>query len=198
MAAVNDVYRVAMRMLGPSGQDFMNVFHAQISNYVTGTDDDVADELAFIAATHYQDLEDAISNTQTSVDISVQNVTTGAVLGTRSWSPAFAGTLTGDKMPPQTSLYSYFRTGLSKRIGRKFWGVVNEASQDNGLASALVTIVSTFIAHWLGIDTGATTGNSYIWGIYNDNLAPAFAQFIEAVWQARLRTQRRRLPGIGS
>jgi len=198
MAALNDVYRVAARMIGPSGQDIMNVWYAQIANYVTGDDDDVAGELAAFLATHYQDLEAAITNQQTSVEISVQNMTTGAVLGTQAWIPVFAGDLTGDTLPPQTSLYSYFRTGISRRVGRKFWGIVNEAVNDNGLVVSLVTVVSTFIAHWLGIDVGVGTGNSYVWGVYNDNLVPAFAQFVEAVWQARLRTQRRRSPGIGS
>lgn len=198
MAALNDVFRLAMRMQGPSGQDIINVWHAKISNYVGGTDADVAQELVDYACTHYQDLEDAITNQQTSVDISVQNLTTGAVLGTFSWSTAFAGTLTGDTLPPQTSLYSYFRTGLSRRIGRKFLGIVNEAVNDNGLVSSLVTIVSTFIANWIGTDVGVGTGNSYVWGVFNDNLLPAFAQFVEAVWQARLKTQRRRLPNVGS
>lgn len=198
MAAANDVFRIAVRMLGPSGQDIINVFHALVYNYVTGTDADCAEELAALIAGYYQDLEPCITTEQTGVDMSVQNVTTGTVQGTFGFSPAFAGDLTGDTMPPQASLYSYFRTGISRRIGKKFWGIINEASQDNGLAGGLVATIGTFLAYWLGSPTGAITGNTYKWGVYNDNLTPSFAQFTEAVAQSRQRTQKRRLPGIGS
>lgn len=155
MAAQGEVFRIAARMQGTQGQDIINVWHAQIETYVTGSDLDVADELVIALSVNYSDLEDAITDEQSGIDISVQNVTQGTVQGTQSWNPSFDGTLTGDTMPPQTSLYAFFRTGLARRLGRKFFGIVNEASQDGGLVTGVIsTIMNTFLAHWIGDEVG--------------------------------------------
>ena len=102
-------------------------------------------------------------------------------------------------MPPQSSLYSYFRTGFSRRIARKFWGVVNESLQDSGLtipivATQMATFIANFISNWLG----GSTGNTYDYGIYNQGKAPQYLPLTEALTVGRLMTQRRRRPGVGA
>lgn len=199
MAALNDVFRIAARMFGPANQDFINVWHVQITGYVTGTDAVVAQELVDELSLLYQPLEAIVSNTQTDNDMSVVNVTTSAVLGSFGWTSVLNPAGTGDRLPPQSSAFGYFRTGISRRIGRKFWGVVPEATQDNGLLGVttfnnLVTLMAGFV----GTVVGGTTGNSYKFGVYNDNLIPQFLPFTEAVAQGRLMTQRRRRPTVGS
>ena len=199
MAANGDIYRVAARMVGPDGQDIINVWHIRLSTYVAGDDQDVADEVVFRISTNYQLLEPAITEDQTSVDMSIQNLTTNAVLGSFAWGPAFQGNGTGDNAPPQASPFSYFRTGIARRVGRKFWGIITEALSAEGYTQgAASTALITFIAAWLSGFTGGTTGNFYEFGVYNENKSPAFAPFTEAVHRGRLMTQRRRRPEVGS
>jgi len=186
-------------MQGPASQDIINVHHITITNYVGGDDATVAQELVDRLSTIYQDLEPAISSSQVSNDMSVQNVTTGAVLGSFQWSTAFAGSATGDELPPQTSLFSYFRTGVSRRIGRKFWGVLSETLQDSGLTVASVaTAMATFLAHFVAGWLAGGTGNTYDFGVYNASKSPQFLPFTEAIHVGRLMVQKRRRPQVGS
>ena len=199
MAQAGDIYRVALRMFGPANQDIMNIWHVELKTYVAGDDAAVADELNVRLCNAYQDLESSIATTQTSNDLSIVNVTTGAVLGSFAWSTAFGGVASGDELPPQTSLYSYFRTGFSRRIARKFWGVCSETLQDSGLTvPAVATAMATFLANFVVSWVGGTTGNTYEFGIYNDAKSPQFLPLTEAIVVGRLMTQRRRRPTVGS
>ena len=199
MGAQGDVYRVAVRMGGAKDQDIMNIWHIQLTNLVSGVDDDIVDDILERVSYAYQDLEPALSNDQYDKDISIQNVTTGQVHGSHLWQTPFVGTTGGDSLPPQSSLFSYFRTGFPRRIGRKFWGLMAELSQDQGLAASAVAVtMATFLAHFIITFVGITTGNTYAWGVYNENMSPQFAPFREAVGSGRLMTQRRRRPTVGS
>lgn len=199
MAAQFNVYRVAARMAGAQGQDIINVWHVQIANYITGTDADVAQELVDTISAAYLLLKPAASDDQASVDMSVQNVTTGTVQGTFQWTSPFVGTLTGDNLPQQDSLFAFFRTGISRRLGRKFFGIITEASQATGtLIPAIATAMATFLAQFIGSFVGATTGNTYFFGVYNANKIPVFVNFTEAIFNTLIMTQRRRRFGIGS
>lgn len=195
---VGDVYRVAVRMRGPDNQDIINVFHCKNTLLVDPDDDDIISDIVTEISNNYQALEIVLSDEQQSVDMSIQNVTQNTVLGTHEWTTAFIGDNSGDSIPPQASLFSYFRTGISRRVGRKFWGIVSETKQDGGLMVAIVASqMATFLAQWLGEFIGAS-GNGYLWGVYNDNLVPAFADYVEAVVSGRIMSQRRRRPTIGS
>lgn len=199
MANLNDILRVAVRMGGNTDQDIMNIWTVKLVTLVDGDDEDVADDIVQRIGVLYQDLEDAISSDQYSKDISIQNITSGQVLGTHEWTTPFLGAAGGDSMPPQTSLFSYFRTGYSRRIGRKFWGILTETLQDAGLSvPAVATTMATFLVHWIISWVGAVTGNTYEWGVYNENKIPDFVPFQEAVSVGRLMTQRRRRPTVGS
>jgi hypothetical protein len=199
MANLNDVFRVAVRMIGPSSQDIINVWHCKLISLTSGIDADVVADIVSEISTNYQDLEAAIPNTQTGQEISVQNVTTGQVFGAQAFSPAMNGALTGDTVPATSSSYCYFRTGVPRRVGKKFWGIVTEGHQNNGVVtSTITTALATLAANFIGAWTGGTTGNGYNWGTYNSNLAETFAPFIEAVVAAVQHTQRRRRLGIGS
>lgn len=199
MAAQNNVYRVAARMAGAQGQDIINVWHVVLANYVTGNDNDVAQELVDTISAAYLALKPAASDDQASVDMSVQNVTTGAVQGTFQWTSPFVGQLTGDNLPQQDSLFAFFRTGVSRRIGRKFLGIVTEASQATGtLIPSIATTMATFLAQFIGTFVGSTTGNTYLFGVWNPNKLPVFLAFTEAIFNTLIMTQRRRRFGIGS
>lgn len=199
MALVNDVLRVAVRMIGPSNQDIMNVWHVQLTNLVSGVDDDVVADIVSEISAVYAGLEPAVTNLQTGQDISVQNITQGLVFGAEAFNPSFDGTLTGDTAPPTTSIYSYFRTGIPRRVGRKFWGIVTEGHQNNGVITGTITNLLTLLgANFIGGFTGTTTGNTYLYGTYNENKSPQFAPFTQGVTAAVLRVQRRRQIGHGS
>lgn len=199
MAAQGDVFRVAVRMTGGYGQDLMNVWHVSITNYSGGTDYDCAEEMVLDLANAYQDFEPTASDDQLSVDMSVQNVTTGTVQGTFAWPVAFAGTATGDNLPSQDSIFCFFRTGVSRRLGRKFLGLVKESLQGNGFTGASVaTAVGNFVANFLLSFVGGTTGNTYTYGIYNENKTPQFLAFTEGIHNSNIKTQRRRNAYIGS
>lgn len=199
MAAQGDIYRVAVRMYGTANQDFINVYHVQLGTYVTGDDEDVALELVTDITDAYQDWEPSISPLQLSNDISIVNLTTSAVLGTWEWTTTFQGTGSGDPVPPQSSVFCYMRTGVSRRIGRKFMGVTTESLQSNGLAAAAIyTSATAFLAKMIADFVGGTTGNTYQYGIYNDEKSPTFLQFLEGVVVGRLMTQKRRRPTVGS
>jgi hypothetical protein len=185
-----------MRLSGTA--DVINVWHAQITGYMGGSDAQVAQELVDEISTNYQLIDQDIAGTA-SVDMSVVNVTTGAVLGSMAWNPVLGAGSSGDQVPPQASMFCYFRTGFSRRIGRKFVGTVNEASQNNGIISAgVITALGNFAAAFLGPIVGATTGNTYRFGVYNPNKSPTFLMFVEYVVRNYLATQRRRRFGVGS
>lgn len=191
--------RVVARMQGTQSQDIINVWHTRCTTLVDGTPEDVVDDIAAKLSSNYQLLKSVIAQTQVSQDLSVVNVSNGEVYGTHAWTTPFAGTATGEELPPQMSLFSYFRTGYSRRVGRKFWGITAEALADAGLTVASVaTTMGTFLASWLGPWTGSVTGNTYYWGVYNPNFVLQFLDFTEALYTSRMMVQRRRRPQVGS
>lgn len=198
MAAQGDVFRLAARMRLSGTADAINVWHCRISDYVAGSDAVVAQEMVDRLSTGYQLIDQDLSG-MASADISVQNVTTGAVLGTFAWNPVMGAGTGGDATPPQTSLFAYFRTGISRRIGRKFVGMIAESAQNNGtVIGSVVTALGNFAAFFIVIWVGATTSNEYEWGVYNGSKSPVFLRFVEAVVRNVLMTQRRRRYGVGA
>lgn len=198
--SLNDIIRVAVRMSGPDGQDIINVWHLLVSTLSGGDNDDVLADIATIVQTIYDHVKPAITGNQSDRDISAQNLNNSELLGTTSWDASWQGTATGDELPATVSPFSLFRTGLSRRLGKKYWGVTTEAVQTDGAItlSAAQTGLANAIAAVIGGFTGGTTSNVYVVGTYNENLTPAFVPFNEAVYRGNLRQQRRRYPGVGS
>lgn len=198
--SVGDILRIAVRMSGPDGQDIINVYHALVELLADGDNDNVLADWAALIQTIYNALAAAVSSDQDGRDISVLNLTNGEVLGTTAFPSGWQGTATGETLPATVSLYSLFRTGLSRRIGKKYWGITTEGVQADGAVtlSGAITALTNTIAMIITTKTGATTTNEYHIGTYNESLAPQFVKFNEAVYRGNLRTQRRRYLGVGS
>jgi len=192
---VGDVFRVTAGLRGPDGQTIQNVFHfAKVSG--ADTDDlDAMEDFAEILDELYVSLEDFFPDTVTADEISFFDVTNHVPLPSLGWPTFTGGAVAVEAEPPACSALVVFRTGQSRRLGRKFFGPLQDGATTGGEleAGSLVQLASAAGA-LLGLLSGES-GHTYYAGIVST--LGGFFRFIEAVARPIIAYQRRRKQGVG-
>lgn len=191
-----DVVRIVAQMTHNAGSDILqNVYHAQYSGPTTT-------ELNF----HQQMddwLEDAYDNLLAQLPDDVEfdtittfNVTQGRPMYTLAWPTLTAGNNLGDYLPAQIAPLAKFTTFAPKSQGRKYLPFLAETASTGGiLEAAALAAVSAFASHLItgfSVDFGTA-----VLGNWNPTLA-RFAEWVGAIVDEVVRTQRRRVPGVGA
>jgi len=192
---IGDVFRVTAGLFGPNGQVIQNVYHfAKVSGADTD-DQDAMDDMAEILDELYTDLSAYFPTTVTAGEISFFDVTNNNPLPSMSWPTFTAGTGSGEPEPPACSALVVFRTGVNRKLGRKFFGPLSDGVTDGGeIEGGSLTQLAASAAALVGLLSG-DSGHTYWAGIVGT--LGGFFRFIEAVARPVIAYQRRRKQGVG-
>lgn len=196
MTVVNgDVLRITAKMSLLEG-DVQNVFH--VLNY-SGSEDDavVWDALAARVDAAYADIVDQFTDILMFDTIQIVNLTGDALVGEDVWPTLVDGDVSGNTMPFQIAPLVLFGTDVLRSQGRKYlpppW--ISAVVGSGVLFGNFKLQLAGWAAYFL---TGVTAGSAaFTWGNWNPTLG-RFAVWTSAFVEDRVRTQKRRFPGLGS
>jgi hypothetical protein len=203
--ASGEVLRVSARQQYANGQDLINVWFWQAAFTSDQTDQDVIDGILAELDNGYAQLNGITSNTISTVDVKIDVVEwvggkldTIRSLGTVLWDNTFyAPGSSGDVLPPGVAGLLKFTTIDGKVYGRKFFGGLSEAAQNDGvLSGAALTSLANFAASILSPFV-ISTGNQLIARVMSSKYADVMLIY-EGVANAVVAYQRRRRQGTGS
>lgn len=196
--AQNDIFRVALRGLGPQGQVLVNVFHYRQEG------DLILDEPGEDFVQAWQDEVQAfflgcISQACQIDRIEVRGVTNPLYGFDFDYSPPVLGGQSGDACPPQTACLISWRTGLVGRArrGRTYMWPPSESTQAGGAINA------TQIANLEGFITAAialpTTLEHTGWQMMiHSETAAGNNPVTQGIVRPIMATQKRRRLGAGT
>jgi len=191
-----DVLRITAK-LQYNGNDIQNVFH--LFNYGSAENDNVvsaAIETRIDTAYSYLNVyypDDIIYTT-----IAIWNVTQGVPVSENAWPTMTAGGAgTADASPLQLAPLIKFGTAIARSQGRKYLGGFVEGQQDDGgtIGAVLQVALVTWAGHFLSSVIGGAAQMAF--GNWNSTLG-RFASYVAYTIDNYYRTQRRRVPGVGS
>lgn len=202
-----DIVRVSARFKNSISGDVVNVWHWQANGNITDTDSDIMDAIESTLddmwtqiASHVMEEQDPYDIRFDVVDWVAGKETVQRVLGTRSWTLTNPPSNTQDGLPQMDCALINARTPLPKTFGRKYLGTLSEGNiADGSLTGTVLSAIGSFIGYWL--TDIALTGGDLVPGVltYKTNGALGhFAQFVSAVANAVIGTQRRRRQNRGS
>jgi len=192
----DDIIRVTAKMVYNSGvDDVQNVFHMKFAGT---TQDDAVVHAAIADAldTAYAHLANRMPTTTAFSTIATWNVTQDRPMIEDIWPVLTAGLGSGEAMPGQCAPLVLFDTDAPRSQGRKFLPFFREldmtAGSLSGAAQAeMVSFVLDILANVVETLWQANFGN---WSTKYARFAP----FISAIVKTVVRTQRRRVMGVGS
>lgn len=195
---LNDVVRIAARMKYADVDDIVNVYHYKLTSTTAGPGDSVAmNALADQLEDIYTPILGLMTTDTKFEDITFYNVTQDRPMGVLAWPTLTQGSGTGDGLPPGCAALITSYTATKRTYGRKFFGVIEETEQADGiLTSAAQTSLATAAAELLDLVVVAAI-STFTPGTYRPDTG-TFAPFIEAVVRAAIAYQRRRKAGVGS
>lgn len=199
----DEVIRCAVRQRGQDGQDIVNVYHFQNAGAAPPSNSELLTAVATYFDTAYNDIETAIPNGQSPVDIKVDKV--GFVsgleevienIGTTVWGTLFDPNAVGEPYAVGVAAPIILRTLIGKVFGRKYIGQLTEADLNgNVLVAAFITSLSNFLAKIL-LDFTAS-GIQFIPGVMSKKTAQ-FEPFVAGDIPVEPYYQRRRAIRHGS
>lgn len=194
MATALDIIEVIMEASIFSSQ-LLNVFHFRPTDNVD--DEDMKLDLAELLDTEWMTvLAPILVNDIVISTLYFKNVTTGADLGSVSWTGTQPSS-TQEVLPLGVSGLITWPTSQPKVRGRKFIWPFGEASCEDSLwNSATTTILASAAAPFTEAFTGPTSATTYQNGVVNKD--GAFRIFIEALISNIPSYQRRRKQGVGA
>lgn len=194
-----ETVRVAARLTDNYGKDVVNVYH-WINNGVGVSDDEVMTGIQGKLIAMYTLFQPALSGGCTFMEMTFQNVTTGALMGTKPWTGMTHGGASGDAMPAQDCLVAIGRTLASRVVGRKFFGPFYEGGHAAGVwSSTITTMVASALVQW-AIYVTTANGAIMIPGVARyttGGLIDRFIQFSSFAVTSIVRAQRRRQQDVG-
>lgn len=193
---LNDVLRVTAKM-SQAGSDIQNVYHWKAKGTGSDTDLNVMNAIALRLDISYTTIDGLLTTGLTYDQIDFFNMTQDVVMGTLDWPVLVAGSLVAEALPLQTSALLLFGTLIPKSQGRKFLPPMAEIASGNAgdLDAATTTACINFIAAILSTVIVGTL--QFDAGNY-DHLLVRFAQWFSGKVGTYMRTQRRRVVGVGS
>ena len=195
--AEDDVIRATAVMKRALSDDIQNVFHLKLINISTATQLQLRTDIAEYLEDIWGTLVGLMHTSITFDEIQLFNVTQNTPEPTVNWPTLVAGSASGDPLADGVAALTLGRTGVSKRIGKKYFALFTEGALTLGLWTATtVTALTTAAADWIAPFTGISTAT---WdpGVFT-RLTSAFTAFIEAVVSDIPAYQRRRKRGVGS
>lgn len=199
--AANDILKVVVALAYPDSVVAQNIFWILFDGDGTSLDvDDVLDDLETWVEAMYAIILSAES-TQVSLDDMTAYVYDASEddfdeVGSRTVTGV--GTSAVEYLPQGIAVVQNGNTVDADVQGRKFWGGLTEATQDDGgLAAGQLANFAALGLEWVSPFIGADTGSGFTPGVYSLTKS-AFKNFSGVVaTNLTMGYQRRRKPGVG-
>lgn len=192
-----DILRVTAKMVFGADQ-VQNVYHLRVD-----TSEDVDDDTMQLYVTEkidamYNWYQPSMCANVTFTTIELWNVSQDRPMGDWDWPTLTVGGASGDGLPKQCAPLILFGTLTARSQGRKYMPTTNEAGSTSGgsLVSSVLADLGEFAAEVLtNIDIGAV--GEAVFGNWSPE-KERFAEWVTAGVRGMLKTQRRRVSGVGS
>jgi hypothetical protein len=193
----NDILKVTARMNSTAGGAVENVFTFKWTGLFSADDSAVMDHVADYLETFYSHLVSHQTNTLTYQDIEAFNHTQDRPVASHNWPTLTAGSSSGGYQPLAVSALTFFRTGLSRILGRKFWGgLINSALNSAVLDSGLITDLALLVIDVLTPNGSLIDGGTLTSGVLDKG--GVFREFTDGTVSTIPAYQRRRKQGRGA
>jgi len=192
------VYAVTINGLWNGTNVMNNVFHLQlVDGGVLSEADGLADIEAWLTEI-YDYLSTITADNMVWSTFRVDALEGTNTSGTVPLTAPIAGALTGDLVPPQVALLSYFPTGVRRRQLRKYWSGWDDSAigVNGGFSSAIATGVTTNLANLFLLIYEGTNG-SWLYGHYRTGEPSSFIGATSMITTGNPVIQRRRRVGHG-
>lgn len=191
----NDIIKCSVVWSNIGGVN-VNVHHVQVTQTAAKTQAQIRADIGEFFEDAYASIVSSISNTLLHDRIDLFNISDGNPETTIPAIAALDGGSAGEALPTQSSAEVYFRTGVSRHIGRTFTPFMAEGANAGAeISSAVRTALQTFGDYFINGQT-MTNGVTVRKMIYDPSAAVARG-IIDAVVPLYWRTQRRRTFGRG-
>lgn len=174
----------------------MNTLHLQFSDIAAQTAQQIRDDIEDYLLAAYTNITGEMTDqlVHNRVDLySIQNAAPEDGIGAIT---LLNGASFAQALPLQLAAEIYFRTGVSRHIGRIFCPTFTEAGNDAGILTTGVRNNMTVMAQYLLQARTMANGTTITYGIL-DRSSGIFRQPGSAVVPIHFRTQRRRRIGVG-
>lgn len=206
---VDDIIRAAMRWKDRSGSDVVNVHFFKVSARGDMTDAELLQGIVNnFTAILYDDGMTAYFDNQSSfadvkfdlVEFQFGKIVTVESLGTYGPTGSLPGGSSSEPLPPGAALVLLFRTVGVKCLGRKFIGLLTEASGAYGaFVAGLVTAALTYGAEFLSAWTiTGSAVNAILTPVIHSKRSNAWLGLVSTLVSTYAGYQRRRRQRVGS
>lgn len=194
----NDLLRLGVIWaMTDSGDEQVNVIHVQIANIVAQTQTDILDDLQEYLDDLYSDVAASMTDKLAHQRVDIFNVTQDTPEVGLTRIAGMDGTNGGERLPYQAAMTVWFRTNVSRHIGRKFIPLFTEAALSDGKFITAVQNDGAAFAVKFITEYVASNGVHIQAGIY-DRSAGIARPIISYGVSNTPRTQRRRRLAVGS
>lgn len=199
---VGDILRVVAIAAWLDGNLNMNVFNGVIGGTGGPYDDGdiVADALAWvnvIFANLTTSMSDELDGSEVAVYVYDSIDDDWDEVGTATWT--FNPSSAGSQLPRGVASLINARTTDPDVQGKKYLGGLTEGSVDDGLwNSAHITVMGALADDWVDLFTGATSGASWVPGVWSPTRTNFFAFSGSHIIPTTPAYQRRRKRGVGA
>lgn len=193
---VGDICRVTVEGEGDSGQDVQTVFHIKNSG-VSVDESDALDDLTEIIEVLYALFGTVLSVLYRLNAVRAVNVTDATDIGVKAPVQPFPGTGVGGPLPPQCALGLTLTTTALTSLGRKFFGLPDEAqigTEGELNATALANMAD--VGDHMTEEQNAVNSD-WQYGLIQ-TIGGAFLPFQNFTVTSTIVTQRRRRRGVGT
>lgn len=198
MASLNDLLRVPVTFKDSVSGDMVNVFWMTVEAAGTGGDTGLLADMNEHIAYLYTPVKGDISNNVTGYQFTIIDKTSGAISGPTAFDPAWTGGSGSTPLPTGVCMLVLGRTGVSRRVARKYLPVFGEPAFDGvGFTTTAVSHATTFGDHWRGTGGPYTNGWSFK-GVEVHGTPPVILTIESIVALSVPAYQRRRRAGRGS
>lgn len=192
----NDLVRCAS-VWQVGAEEQVNVHYLTVTGIAAQTQQQIRQDIAEWFTDGYTTVVSKMWGSTNHLRIELFNITDGNPEPTIGAQALLDGSNAGEVLPAQVAAEVYFRTGISRRIGRTFLPTFTEAViTDGSWVAATLADLQTFGDYCRDIHvlTNGVNLEKKIW----DRAALIARDVIEAVVPFDSRTQRRRRVGVGS
>ena len=175
----------------------VNVHHFKLTGIVAQTQTQIRADITEHLEGSYAFVTSLITSFALHQRNEIFNITAGGPETPMSSNGNLDGTAGGEVLPSQVAMEVFFRTAVSRRIGKTFLPVMTEALITNGVIGAAALAAGGNFAGAIVGGVALTNGVIVTKGVYNRSGA-IFSDITDVEVPDRLRTQRRRRVGVGA
>lgn len=198
-----DILRIAVRQTGATGNDLVNVYHADVTAGAPATNADALTDIRDWIDSAYSSMNAVIHGSVNPLDIKVDKVQlVGGIIqlieniGTISWGTLYNPAGSGDPLPSGVAGLVLLRTLVGKVFGKKFIpGMIEPQINGDTLQSTVLSALAAYALDFVVTYVGSAI--SLDGGILSTR-TNQFEYFVEADVSSIPAYQRRRRPGTGS